>query len=286
MRLGINERELAYVSKNMNRYVEKVRVAKPNGKTRVTFRTQSRLKNILQSIQVDLLQPLPLPPTLQGGVKYKSPKSNAAAHIGQEYVVKLDIRDFYPSIHYTRVHQLFDNLGCTYPVAKLLTRLVTFDGCVAQGFPTSTQIANLVVSEFEPRLVNLCQQNNLTITFFQDDITISGGHRAVELVNLFIKIIHQCGFRINSRKLEILPKDAEQEVTGIVVNNRLDIPQKYYEEVSTILQQCQEKGIHLQADNPEIFLRSLHGRIQWIRNVNRRKGDRLLQGFKLLIQDE
>lgn len=282
MRLGINEKELIHVSRNMTRYVEKVPIPKSNGKIRLTYRTKPRLKKILQSIHVNLLNSLSIPPSLHGGVKYKSPKSNAAMHIGQEYVVKLDIQDFYPSIHHTRVHKLFISLGCTYPVAKLLTRLVTFDGSVAQGFSTSTPIANLVVSEFEPRFVNLCRENNLTVTFFQDDVTISGGHRAVELINLFIKIIHQCGFKINRKKLEIRTQDSEQTVTGIVVNNRLDIPKEYYKEVSELLQQCKDNSIHIHAENPQRFLRSLLGRIQWIRNINRKKGERLLQDFKML----
>ena len=285
LRLGINEKELHHVSSNMDKYVEQVKVTKSNGKIRTTYRAKPRLKSVLRSIQVSLLEPLPLPSTLHGGIKNKSPKSNAAPHIAQEYVVTLDIRDFYPSIHHTRVHHLFLNLGCTYPVAKLLTRLVTFNGSVAQGFPTSTAIANLIVSEFEPRFVNLCEQHRLTITFFQDDITISGGHRAVKLVNLFIKVLHQCGLKINGRKLKIQPKDVEQKVTGIVVNNRLDIPQEYYEEVHITLQQCLDNGGHLQVDDPQYFLRSLHGRIQWIRDINKDKGEILLQKYRLLTFD-
>jgi RNA-directed DNA polymerase len=256
---------------------------KPNGEIRDIYSPSTRLKSLLQLINSELLQPIFLPETLQGSVPARSPLTNARIHSGQPYVISVDIRDFYPSVHYTRVQELFKNLGCSISVAKMLTRLTTYDYHLAQGFPTSSSIANLILKEIEPRFVNLCQEHNLRFSFYQDDLTVSGSYRARKLFNLIVRILEQSGFSVNRTKSKVKRHNQQQKVTGYVVNRAVNVPKDYYREVRKTVYYCNRYGVDSQADTDVVsFLQSLYGKIEWVRSANPKKGAQLLDQFRLI----
>src|SRR3972149_4199039 len=135
------------------------------GKTRVICDPSYRLKKVQRLINKQILQKIPLPESLYGSVMGKSPKTNADRHKEKPFVYGLDIKDFYPSIHYTRVQKLFLRLGCSDDIAWLLTQLTTYKGSLAQGFPTSSTLANLILTPITPRSQKLCNEHGITFTF-------------------------------------------------------------------------------------------------------------------------
>lgn len=281
--LDISEQELRYVVSEISDHVQVVLIPKDDGTFRTTYKTSPLLKRILKTLNKRLLQKLYLPDTLHGAVQGKSPLTNATVHVGKNVVVCLDIKDFYPSIHHTRVYKLFIKLGCSPDVSRLLTRLTTFENHLAQGFPTSSSIANLVLREIEPRFTGLCEQQGIQMTFFQDDLTISGNYRAKELVRLLEKMLQQCGFETKLQKRKIMPSHESQQVTGVIVNQKPNVSRRYYRELRATLHRCKRDGVECQAKgDPKIFLRSLHGRIQWVRSVNLELGEKLLRQYKEL----
>jgi RNA-directed DNA polymerase len=79
---------------------------------------QRRLKRLLARAGVS--------PVAHGGVRGRSPRSNASQHLGQPCVVNVDVRDFFPNVrHYIVYRLLRQELRLGRDVARLLTRLVT-----------------------------------------------------------------------------------------------------------------------------------------------------------------
>ena len=256
------------------------------GKTRLICEPSYKLKEVQWLINSQILQKIPLPDSLHGSVKGKSPKTNAEHHKGKPFVYGLDIKDFYPNIHFTRVQKFFLSLGYINDASWLLTRLTTYNGSLAQGFPTSSTLANLILAPITPRIQKLCSQHGITFTFYQDDLTISGGYRIPNLVNLFTTIMKQEGFELHNlpRKKKPMPRSGKQEVTGYVVNQKVNISKDYYRNLRMTIHLCKVKGIEVMAgDMPvEKFRKSLLGRIQHIAEVSPIRGKKLLDEFENL----
>ena len=132
----------------------------------------------------ELLAKLPVHDAAHGFVPGRSTVTNAEPHVGAALVVKLDLLNFFPSIHYQRVAGLFRHYGYDEEVADLLAALTTHrprlaDGTVAwpgalpQGAPTSPALANLVCRRLDARLSGLARRSGARYTRYADDLTFS-----------------------------------------------------------------------------------------------------------------
>lgn len=281
LRLGISEPWLQHLAASIDRQVAHNPRVKKSGGVRRIYRPSPELKRVQRVITTDLLQPLPLPDSLHGSVPGRSAKTNAQCHVGKPVVLSLDIKNFYPSVRFNRVYDLYVNLGCSPDVARVLTRLTTFDGHLAQGFPSSPAIANLILAaDVVPRLSKLCSNQGLAFTLYQDDLTISGGHRIPAFVDVLCRIFRQAGYRINRGKIKVADRGTRQEVTGLVVNAKINISKSEYRTLRAVVNRCSVRGIENVADRPiEQFTSHLRGRIQRVIDVNPSRGNKLLQQF-------
>lgn len=193
-------------------------------KTR-TFRNPSQLLKVVQKrIKNNIIDKIPLPDNVHGGVKKRSNITNAKAHQGNKYLFETDLQEFYPNINMTRVYQTFVELGYSTHISHWLTTLTTRKNELPQGSPTSTGISNLVFVQTDHKLIKLCKENNIIYTRYVDDLTFSSqqdfGHLVPEILNTVIND----SFKINRRKTNY---DSEQTVTGIkVFLNKIDAPKK------------------------------------------------------------
>jgi hypothetical protein len=221
-----------------------------------------------------LLSRIALPVYLHGGIKGHSPKTNAFFHIGKAAVLKFDLQDFFPRIRPGQVYEMFlERLGCSRIVARVLTRLVTLDGGLPQGSPTSTTVANLIIVPLAERLNTLAMSHGSDYGQFVDDGAISGPSYIERLRPLIEKIIRQEGFRASPKphKRLTLYWYQEQVVTGVKVNRQIDAPREKIQEVSSLLDDI-EGRVRAAQELSESQIRSLTGKIQNIGNLNRSLG--------------
>ena len=284
--LKIKVGELYFLAKSMDRYVSVEHKPKEDGKTRIIYKPHYRLRSVQKQINKKILQKIPLPDFFHGGIIGKSPKTNALPHVGKPILLTLDIRDFYPSIHYSRIYDVYKKIGCIPKVARLLTRITTYNGCLAQGFPTSSSLANLILARTSPRLEGLKLQHGITIGVYQDDLGISGGYRIPELINLFEKIMRQEGFFLHiGKKRKVMSRKTRQEITGYVVNRKVNVSKSYYRDIRAKLQLCKAIGIAPIAGDISVeeFMRQLRGKIQYVMDANPERGRNLLVEFEDLL---
>jgi len=171
--------------------------------------------------------------------------SNAKAHRGRRYVFNLDLEDFFPSIHLGRVRGFFikdKHFALHDKVATILAQIACNDGRLPQGSPCSPVISNLIAHILDTHLVRLAAQNGCTYTRYADDLTFST-NRAVfpdaiakEVAGVphqwlpgdeLEKVIEASGFKINGAKTRMQYHDSRQEVTGLVVNRKLNVRAEY-----------------------------------------------------------
>ena len=277
--------ELQGLANSMDRNVSVVLKPKEPVGYRKICKPSFRLKRVQRLINQQILQRVPLPPFLHGAVKGKSTKALAQKHMGKPFVLTVDIKDFYPNIHYTKIFDIFCKMGCSDNVASLLTKLCSFDGCLAQGFPTSSSLANLTLSRLAPRLEGIERQHQIKIDSWQDDLIISGGYRIPKLFSLLKRVMRQEGFVLHvGEKKKEMPRSRRQEAVGHIVNHKVNISKEYYRNLRKLIHLCKVKGIEdMAGDMPvEKFRKSLLGRIQYVAEVNPERGEKLLIAFESL----
>jgi RNA-directed DNA polymerase len=180
------------------------------------------LKIIQKKINKRILSLLPLPPNVKGGVKGSSNIANAAAHRGKNHHFGTDLSNYFPSIWYEVVYEMFIRNGCSADVAHILTRLTTYKGSIPQGAPTSTSIANLVFVPTDLVLLEFCRQHRITYTRYVDDLIFSSGQSFKHLIPEIVGIIRSSGFPINHRKTYY--KTGPALITGVIVRNNMLSP--------------------------------------------------------------
>lgn len=284
LHLHCTEQELSDFYQDPERWYRHSMIRDKNDKERPIDVPVGRFYRVTKNLQV-LLSRILMPPYLHGGIRGRSPKTNAVIHVGKAAVLKFDLQDFFPRIRPRQVYRMFhDHLGCSPRVSRYLTRMVTLNGGLPQGSPTSTTVANLVIVPLSERLNGLALNHKSDYTQFVDDGAISGPGYIERLRPLIERVIRQEGFRASPKahkRLTLYWYD-DQVVTGRKVNRRLDAPREKLEKTRDALA-CLEEQIARGLGPTERQVRSLRGKVQHIRDLNARKSLRLERRLETLL---
>ena len=159
-----------------------------------------------------------------GFVRGRSIVTGAQEHVGKQWVVNLDIKNFFPSVTRRQVVQCIGPLCEESSEIELIANLVTRRGRLPQGAPTSPHLANLVVRRMDNRLAGLADANAWSYTRYADDMSFSGDAAPQAIVKSASKIVLASGFELSGHKTQIRGQHQRQCVTGLTVNERVAIP--------------------------------------------------------------
>lgn len=187
---------------------------KPPKKARPIDNPLQPLKTIQQQINKKLLRPIVLPDHILGAVRHRSILDNAAAHQGASLLVTLDVRQCFPSVTNNHVYQVWQNvLGCSPPVASLLTKLTTYDRHLPQGAPTSPLLANLFIWSIDEPIRNRCCESSVRYTTWIDDLAFSG-ERARDLIQWSVEVLRKNGLKLSHNKIKVMGTRKTKTLTG------------------------------------------------------------------------
>jgi hypothetical protein len=231
-RLGTTAHRLRDLARDLDRskyshYRFWSEINKKTGKVRHFRIPDPELMDLQRKIKDNVLGKIDLADAAHGGVRGRSPYTNALPHLGQACVITLDVRQFFPRVrHYVVRNMLRREYGYGREVAHLLTRLTTLDGQLPQGSPTSTAVANVLLTNAVDAAVSVkAKRIGAENTRFVDDLALSGRNprslindaaRALSAVRL---PIWRKKAKFQSKpKFKITPRSKPQEVTGLIVN--------------------------------------------------------------------
>lgn len=189
-----------------------------------------------------------------GFVPGRSIADNAAKHVGKKYVFNTDLKDFFPSVRQARIWKILQikpfslnielasviaGLCCIQHPQKKTDRKGKIIGVLPQGSPCSPILTNIVCRNLDRRLQGLAKRFNLIYTRYADDITFSSDYNVFqvesEFMTEFTRIVIDEEFEINDKKTRLQKVGQRQEVTGLVVNNKVNIAREYYRDIRSLL---------------------------------------------------
>jgi RNA-directed DNA polymerase len=274
-------------------------IPKRTGGMRLLSAPHDDLKKAQHWILEHVLAKLPVTEAAHGFVPGRSVVSNARPHLGRDVIVNCDLKDFFPSITLGRARGVFEAIGYSPAVATVLALLcteaprtrVTHEGKVLwvavgpralpQGAPTSPALSNQIARKLDQRLLGLGAKMDWSYTRYADDLTFSAGAGQREKIGyLLARIRHIAeseGFAMNPKKCRVQRAARRQEVTGIVVNEKLSLPREDLRRLRAIVHGAQKTGIAAQnREGREDFEAWLRGKIAYVSMVDAAKGDKLL----------
>ncbi len=237
----------------------------------------------------------------------RSIKTFIAPHVGQRVVLRMDLREFFPSFAGARIQTLFRTIGYPESVADLLggictnaapreiwkslagevdpkelqeVRVLYSRPHLPQGAPTSPALANICAYRMDCRLTGLARSAGAEYTRYADDLAFSGGEafeRHVERFSTHVAaILLEEGFRVNHRKTRIMRQGVRQQLVGLVANQRVNVMRSDFDRLKATLTNCVRLSPDSQnrESHPD-FRAHLEGRVAFVESINPGKAKRL-----------
>lgn len=205
------------------------------------FRIIAQPTKALKMYQRALMQlyPLPVHDAAMAYRKGKSIRDNAFAHAHNQYLLKIDLENFFNSITPTLFWNCIDE--CLVDVPKFSSALDRFyvekilfwqpvkrskkTLMLSVGAPSSPAVSNFLLYRFDHLLTEECQRLGIVYTRYADDLTFSTNIMNIlkllpALIQTLLRKLYNNSLRLNNGKTVFSSKAHNRHVTGVTINNQ------------------------------------------------------------------
>ncbi|MEH6446605.1 MAG: TIR domain-containing anti-phage reverse transcriptase [Oceanospirillaceae bacterium] len=229
--------------------------------------------------------------------------SNAEQHKKKKFVLNIDLSDFFHSVNFGRVRGIFLNTPFNMggAAATVLAQLCTHNQRLPQGASTSPVLSNLASAYLDKKLVQIARKYYFTYTRYADDITFSSnqafpyiivqkeltedGSYKYKVGRVLEQIIKDSGFEVNHKKTRLQHKSQRQEVTGLVVNEGVNVNRKFIRKTRAMINEWKknlleaerrfikiryhatDSSINFGNLNGSIYKRAVYGHLSFIKMI-------------------
>ena len=299
--LGVSPAELKKIWWFRGRMYSHFDISKRSGKVRPISAPDFRLKMLQQKIARSLSGLYNPRNPVHGFVHDRSVRSNAESHLRRRFILNVDIKNFFPTITEARVQGLLESIGIDTDVAETIARICTNNGCLPQGAPSSPVISNMICFRLDKSLMGFSKEHRLLYTRYADDITLSSfqppttlfeGDRPdsgrlppEKLSGELLSILGNNGFELNPEKIHYADKNSRRMVTGIKINEGLNVDRRYVRNIRSALFRVESTGVaaaeaelKTRIGKPCKIQAHLQGKISWVGFV-KGKSDPVFRGL-------
>lgn len=224
-------------------YYWEYKIKKPNGKFRPIREPLPNLKDIQLWILEHILYNVEISGFAKAYVPGKKIKDNVRFHKNRAKVLTLDLTDFFGSIKVESVSYIFREMGYTKPLAELMALLCCLEGKLPQGAPTSPCLSNIYMRNFDAEIGQYCRERQIFYTRYADDMAFSGDFNVEELISFVKSQLDLKGLRLNNEKTKLMLRSERQIVTGIVVNDKIQLPKNKRRDIRCKMHYIEKFGI-------------------------------------------
>ena len=279
-------------------------VPKRSGGKRLIESPKTQIKCIQRKLNKDIINHMPVHNSAHAYLKGRSYLSHASLHTQQRYLLRFDLAHFFQSVRWLQIYRAFMRLGYSAGVSKHLTGICSHrcpvdksdlweqlepdlvkllkNRHLPQGSPCSPALSNVVLFGLDSRLSGLSKSTGLIYSRYADDFVFSGSRHKdwQSFIALVGAICLEEGFALNYRKTRLITSSQKQTVTGVVVNEKVNVDRRYYDRLKATLTNCIRHGPSSQnvSEHP-YFKQHLLGCIQHVKSLNDTKGKKLERLF-------
>ena len=213
--------------------------------------------------------------------KGKSIITNSQMHRNKKYILNIDLKNFFDSFNFGRVRGFFikdKDFTVSPEIATVIAQIACYQGKLPQGAPSSPIITNLITRILDYRIVKIAKKYRFTYSRYADDMTFSTNRelnsnklRASKELDNFLteleEVIISSGFEINPKKTRLSNNMQRQEVTGLVVNKKINVKREYIKNTRAMAFQLYKDGA-FEIDKKPGTINQLTGRFAFIFQID------------------
>lgn len=194
-----------------------------------------------------------------GFKKFHTIMTNGRPHVTRKYVFNVDLEDFFGSINFGRVRAFFinnKNFLLHQDIATAIAQIACFENRLPQGSPCSPVVSNLIAHGMDTHLVRIARESGVTYTRYVDDLTFSSNKpvfpESIAVLDeskwipgkQLASTVLRSGFSFNDSKTRMQYQDSHQEVTGLTVNRKINVPASYRHTVRSMVHSLLRTGAY------------------------------------------
>jgi RNA-directed DNA polymerase len=241
-----SESLIDYILSRKDSFYKSFKIKKKNGSYRNINEPLNQLFSIQKEFSLFFLMNRSENENSHGFELNKSIITNANKHVNKKIVLNIDLENFFLNISTSRIVEfLTTKFNVSETKAIKIADLLTYKNSLPQGSPSSPIISNFICEKLDLELYKYCKQFNITYTRYADDMSFSFSFNKLPKfqVQNIISIIEQNDFKINKKKYRYYYRNTKQIVTGLVVNDKVNVKREFYKNLRAILYNWNNKGI-------------------------------------------
>jgi RNA-directed DNA polymerase len=270
--LGRTQSYLASVINSNSKHYRRFKIPKRKSGFREITAPYPALLECQYWIYENVLKGIEIHPCAHGFTFNKSIITNSSFHINKPHFLKIDLKDFFPSIKIQRVIFIFRKLGYSNKISFYLARLCCHNNELPQGAPTSPIISNIIAKQLDIRLLSFAKKMNLYYTRYADDLAFSGNKINTKLIEYISNIIKDCGFEDNGDKTILQTYKGKRVLAGVsIADTEIKLPRSYKRKLRQEIHFIREYGLtshilKLKIRHPN-YLQSIIGKVTFWLNI-------------------
>lgn len=234
-------------------------IKKRSGKDRQIDAPVKGLKDLQKLIYEKFSEEIVFRKCVYGYVGDRGILQNSTKHLGQRWVLRVDLKDFFPTVTAVRIAGMFSSppFSLASKPARALALIGTKGGRLTQGSPLSPWITNVICRGLDYTLQKLASKHKCYYSRYADDLFFSTNnslfpialaHKSDSESNIAIGdelklAIVGAGFIPNEEKTSLIANSQRQIVTGVVVNSRANVPKEYIKSIRAALYSWEKFGL-------------------------------------------
>lgn len=263
--IGLNLKMLDNYITYADRYYNTFYIKKKKkGKMREIDCPSRELKAIQRWLLTNYFSDIPVSKRAFGFVKNKGIKHNASLHLNKDYILSIDIKDFFPSISQKKVYESLEKYIDDDNLRMKIAKLCTYKQRLPQGSPTSPILSNITFKEIDDIITSHCNSQLVVYTRYADDLVFSCDTKNTlsEVYSFVNKILAENSFEINKCKTKFLSGKGRMSVTGINLNSgKLTVSRNIKRNLRSALYR------YIVNNDKSINVNSLLGYLSFIRDI-------------------
>ncbi len=288
---GVSVDVLRIIVRTASRRYKTYSIPKRNGGRRTISHPTPEVKYLQRWMNRNLFGVLPIHHAVTSYRDGISVAHNASLHARQNYLLKVDFEDFFPSISADDIratliaHSTDFDPHLTNADIEVVVETVCRRGALTIGAPSSPVLSNAILYDFDHFVFGACQQRHVVYSRYADDLFLSTDepNRLSDLLEMIRTKLAEGGrpvLRINENKTVFTSRKRKRIVTGLVLTSdrQLSVGRKKKRQIRSMIHLYRSNGL---ADAEVSYLRGYLAFVnsvepEFLDRLKRKYGDELL----------
>ena len=231
---GVGVEKIRVIVKSASHRYKTYTIPKRDGRRRKISQPTPAVKFIQRWLCRNVFSRFPIHDSAQAYKEGANIGANARIHVRQNYLLKVDFENFFPSIKGYDVSSLVNGSremwepALTEEDIEVIVKAVCKDGALTIGAPSSPMISNVLMYDFDRELSEECQRRRVRYSRYADDIVMSTDEpgELAELLKFVASLLKKPGrplLIINHNKTVFTSRKRLRRITGIVLTSDREI---------------------------------------------------------------